>query len=61
MIVDMNNKTTIDMAHVWKQSLVNKVTRKVKVMDPEGNPVSLTYLYPLQNVVLGGILFSACP
>ena len=39
----MNNKTTIDMAHVWKQSLVNKVTRKVKVMDPEGNPVSLTY------------------
>lgn len=45
VIVDMNNKSTIDMAHVWKQTVVNKVTKTVevsqeeKVIDKDGNPV----------------------
>ena len=43
----MNNKSTIDMAHVWKQTVVNKVTKTVevsqeeKVIDKDGNPVSI--------------------
>lgn len=45
VVVDMTDKSTIDMAHVWKQSVLNKVTKTVKVTDEEkmidkdGNPV----------------------
>ena len=42
----MNNKTSMDMAHVWKQTVLNRVTRTVdgvveeKQIDRDGNPVS---------------------
>lgn len=45
VVVDMTDKSTIDMAHVWKQSVLNKVTKTVKVTDEEkmidkdGNPI----------------------
>ena len=46
----MNNKTSMDMAHVWKQTVLNRVTRTVdgvveeKQIDRDGNPVSCSLL-----------------
>lgn len=31
MVVDLTNKASIDMANVWKQTVLNKLTRTVPV------------------------------
>ena len=53
MVVDLTNKATIDMANVWKQTVLNKLTKLVPAENSKnGEPMEEVPVSPVDFPVL---------